>query len=70
MIYWNFKMKIIDILKILSKYGINEAYPLWAEHDIIGFYIDPTVISSEDMKKLKELGVYYDREYCSLAMFV
>ena len=63
-------MKIIDILKILSKYGIDESYPLWAEHNIIGFYIDPTIISPEDMKKLKEFGVYYDREYCSLAMFV
>lgn len=63
-------MKIIDILKILSKYGIDEAYPLWAEHDIIGFYIDPTIISPEDMKTLSELGVYYDEEYCSLAIFV
>ena len=41
-------MKIIDILKILSKYGIDEAYPLWAEHDIIGFYIDPMNIPKED----------------------
>lgn len=63
-------MKIIDILKILSKYGIDESYPLWAEHDIIGFYIDPEIISEEDMKALEELGVYYDEEYCGLAMFV
>ena len=63
-------MKIIDILKILAKYGIDEDYPLWAEHDIIGFYIDPEIISQEDMKILTELGVYYDKEYCSLAMFV
>lgn len=63
-------MKIIDILKILSKYGIDEAHPLWAEHDIIGFYIDPMNISKEDQKILEELGVYYDEEYCSLAIFV
>ena len=63
-------MRIIDILNILSKYGIDDAYPLWAEHDTIGFYIDPTIISPEDMETLKELGVYYDEEYCSLAIFV
>ena len=63
-------MKIIDILNILAKYGIDEAYPLWAEHNIIGFYIDPEVISPEDMETLFELGVYYDEEYCSLAIFV
>ena len=63
-------MKIIDILKILSKYGISENYPIWAEHDIIGFYIDPTIISSEDMKTLSELGVFYNEEYESLTIFV
>lgn len=63
-------MKIIDILKILSKYGIDEAYPLWAEHDLIGFYIDPEIISTEDMQALSELGVFYDEEQCSLAIFV
>lgn len=31
------KMKLITILSILSKYGLDEDYPLWAEHDIIGF---------------------------------
>jgi len=63
-------MKIIDILNILAKYEIDESYPIWAEHDIIGFYIDPTDISEEDMKKLDELGVFYNEEYESLTMFV
>jgi len=31
------KMKLITILNILSKYGLDEDYPLWAEHDIVGF---------------------------------
>jgi len=30
-------MKLITILSILSKYGLDEDYPLWAEHDVIGF---------------------------------
>ena len=51
-------MKIIDILNILSKYNIDKSYPLWAEHDIIGFYIDPDEISMEDMRTLNELGVF------------
>lgn len=63
-------MKIIDILKILSKYGISEKYPIWAEHDIIGFYIDPEIISKEDMEALTALDVFYNEEYCSLTMFV
>lgn len=63
-------MKIIDILNILIKYKIDEYHPLWAEHDIIGFYIDPELISAEDMEALDKLGVYYDEEYCSLVMLV
>lgn len=63
-------MKIIEILNILAKYGISESYPIWAEHDMIGFYIDPTIISEEDMKMLTELGVYYDYEYQSLAVII
>lgn len=63
-------MKIIEILKILSKYGISENYPIWAEHDIIGFIIDPELISEEDMETLAKLGVFYNYEYESLTMFV
>lgn len=63
-------MNIIDILKILAKYGIDEAHPLWAEHDIIGFYIDPEDISAEDMEALTKLGVFWDEDNYSLAIFV
>lgn len=63
-------MKIIDILKILSKYEISENYPIWAEHDIIGFYINPDIISEEDLEVLEKLGVFYNYEYESLTMFV
>ena len=63
-------MKIIDILNILSKYNIDKSYPLWAEHDIIGFYIDPMDISKEDMRTLNELGVFYSDEYDGLIIYV
>ena len=59
-------MRLIEILKILQNYGIDESYPCWAEHDIIGFYVDPELISKEDLESLEELGVFYDAEYQGL----
>lgn len=62
-------MKLITILSILSKYGLDENYPLWAEHDIVGFR-GPSNISQADLATLDELGVFYSEEYDSLIMFV
>ena len=64
-------MKIIEILNILEKYmtEYQKEYPFWAEHDILGFVIDYNLISQEDLKKLKDLDVFYDSEYDSLIMF-
>jgi len=62
-------MRIIEILKILQKYEIDENYPLWAEHDIIGFYIEPELISKEDMESLEELGVFLNDDYGGLTIF-
>ena len=62
-------MKLITILSILSKYGLDEDYPLWAEHDVIGFR-GPSNISQADLSTLDELGVFYSKEYNSLIMFV
>lgn len=62
-------MKIIEILKILQKYGINDYAPCWAEHDIIGFCIDYELISQEDIETLNKLGCHYDDEYDGLVMF-
>ena len=62
-------MKLITILNILSKYGLDEDYPLWAEHDIVGFR-GPSNISQADLSTLDELGVFYSEEYDSLIMFV
>lgn len=65
-------MKIIKILNILEKYmgDVQKYYPLWAEHDIIGFNVDWEIISDEDMKQLQELDVILNKEYNSLTIFV
>lgn len=63
-------MEIIEILNLLRKYDIPESYPLWAEHDIIGFNVDYEKISEEDINILQELGCIIDEEYDSLIMFV
>ena len=64
-------MKILNILYILSKYNINRDYPFWAEHDVIGFNVDPEEISEQDLLRLNNLGVFYDdEEYYGLIMYV
>lgn len=60
---------MIKVIKILKKYT-NSNYPFWAEHDVLGFCIDPEIVSKEDIKKLEELDVFYSEEYDSLIMFV
>ena len=62
-------MRLIEILKILQKYNIDESYPCWAEHDVIGFYIDYELISEEDRQTLEELNCFYDNEYDGLVMY-
>lgn len=62
-------MKIIEILKILQQYNIDESYPFWAEHDVIGFYVNYEEISKEDLETLNALGCFYNDEYESLIMF-
>lgn len=65
-------MKILEILDILKKYMITEGqkeWPFWTEHDILGFNVDYSLISQEDLQRLTELDVFYDPEYESLIMF-
>lgn len=64
-------MTIIEILDILKKYMTEsqKEYPFWTEHDVLGFTVDYTLISLEDMNQLKQLGVFYSSEYDSLIMF-
>ena len=65
-------MKIIQILNILEKYFTEEQkrYPFWAEHDIIGFNIDYELISAEDLRILEIFGVFINKDYDSLIMYV
>ena len=71
----NNKIKIMDrlskILQILNKYmeDYQKQWPIEAEHDIIWFNIDYELVSEEDMEVLKELGVFFDEDCDSLALF-
>lgn len=63
--------RMIEICNILLQY-INpriEPYSFWSEHDVIGFIVDPSLISQTDMKRLEELGVLYSEMYDSLIIF-
>ena len=46
---------LIAALNILRKYG-NPNRPTGSEHDILYVYINPEVVSTEDLQKLEELG--------------
>ena len=65
-------MYLREILDILNKYQTQHQrdYPVWAEHDILGFNVDYEKISEEDKQTLEEYGVFYDVEYNSLIRFV
>jgi len=62
---------LIEALTILMKYG--DAYaPTHCEHDILavaGIGVEQGVVSSEDAKRLDELGFYWDGEYECWASF-
>jgi hypothetical protein len=64
-------MKILEILNILEKYMTEseKKWPFWTEHDVLGFTVDYSIISVEDMEQLKKLDVFYSSEYDSLIMF-
>lgn len=63
---------MLKICQILLPYctDIGKEYGFFAEHDVIGFLVDPEAISKEDMTILDELGVFYSEEYDSLIKFV
>lgn len=64
-------MKILEILNILEKYMTEsqKEWPFWTEHDVLGFTVDYSIISVEDIERLKKLNVFYSSEYDSLIMF-
>ena len=57
---------ILEILQILNKYSCT----IWAEHQLLGFRpsLDETDIQDNDLKKLKELGMFYDINTKSLCI--
>ena len=65
--------RMIEICQILLPYCTCEAkeYGFWAEHDVVGFNIDPDIIPEDILKKLEdEYRVHYDNEYNSLVIYV
>jgi hypothetical protein len=48
--------KLIEALQILRKYD-NPEYPTHCEHDELYIHVSPEKVSSEDIKKLDELGI-------------
>ena len=62
--------RLAQICQILLKYKEQIGhYTLWAVDDVLGFNIEPEIISEEDLKWLGELGVLYNEED-GLFMFV
>lgn len=65
--------RMIEICQILLPYctDIAKEYGFWAEHDIIGFNIDPEVVSEETLRELEsKYSVHYNDEYNSLVLYV
>lgn len=54
---------LIEALNIFLKYIGNEKYPTWAEHDEFGVNCPIENMSEEDIKKLDELGFFWDNNY-------
>lgn len=54
---------LIEALNIFKKYMGDVKYPTWAEHDEFGVCCGNENITEEDIKRLDELGFFYDDEY-------
>ncbi len=54
---------LIEALKIFEKYIGDKKYPTWAEHDELGVNCSKENMSKEDIKRLDELGFFYEPEY-------
>lgn len=54
---------LIEALTILLKYANNDKYPIHCEHDelYIGCGITLDKVSDEDVKRLDELGIYWNK---------
>lgn len=54
---------------IFQKYVFYD-YPMFAEHDVIGFCVDKDIISETDRENLDRLGIFYNTDYDAYTMFV
>ena len=63
--------KIKLIFNIIEKYMTEgqKKYPVWTEHDILGFNVDYKKISKEDLEALKLLDVIFGGDYDGLYIF-
>ena len=64
--------RMIEICQILLPYctDVAKEYGFWAEHDIIGFEVDPDIIPEEVLKELEDkYRVHYDDQYDSLVIY-
>lgn len=63
--------KIKLIFNIIEKYMTEgqKKYPVWTEHDILGFNVDYEKISKEDLEALKLLDVIFGGNYDGLYIF-
>lgn len=53
---------LIEALTILRKYG-NPEWPTHCEHDVMHFVdIDRDDMANEDIKRLDELGLFWDED--------
>lgn len=54
---------LVEALNIFLKYG-DVDYPTYCEHDVLMVYVNPSVVSEEDIKRLDELGFFVSDEAC------
>lgn len=54
---------LIEALKIFEKYIGDEKYPTWAEHDEFGVNCPIDGMAEENIKKLDELGFFWEEAY-------
>lgn len=66
----NGKMRIIDVLKILTPYIRDWDYPISADRSVIIFNIYYDDIPKDVLKTLDKMGCFYSNVYHSLIMFV
>lgn len=52
---------LIEALNIFLKYGDLE-YPTQCEHDELTVFVDPSMVSEEDIRRLDELGFTADED--------